>query len=218
MTRFSPPAGQTGGVTADVDALLAPPTPTAALALEVARRWSSPELADHGIRSWAWAWMYGESIGLRADAELLFVAAMLHDLGVTPSFDAHEAAFETAGGAAAWVFAAGAGWPEPRRTRLLEIIERHMWTSVDPQLDPEGYLLEVATSLDVSGAAPELWDRELLRAVTARHPRRDFTAQFDGCIHAQAVRKPASAAARLDASGNVARGGEVWAAILGEKR
>lgn len=204
-------------MTADVDSLLAPPSPAAALALEVLRRWSSPELANHGIRSWAWARSRAASIGLEIDAELLFVAAMLHDLGVTPAFDAHEIAFESAGGAAAWVFAAGAGWPEPRRIRLLEIIERHMWTSVDPELDPEGHLLEVATSLDVSGAAPELWDRELLRVVTQRHPRLGFTAQFDECIHAQALRKPASAAARLDASGRVARGGEVWAGILGDR-
>ena len=201
-------------MTRDLDDLLAPPTPTALLALEAARRWSSPALVDHGIRSWAWARLRAEALGLDHDAEVLYVAAMLHDLGVTPAFDAHEIAFESAGGAAGWLFAAGAGWPVERRERVREIIERHMWLSVDPALDPEGHLLEVATSLDVSGVAPELWDAGILRAVTQRHPRRDFSAQFAGCIHAQARRKPATPAARLDASQRIAEGGRVWDGIL----
>lgn len=198
----------------DIDELLRPPTPTAALALEAIRHWASPELVDHSIRSWAWARSLGLSRGLRHDPELLYVAAMLHDAGVTPAFDAHETAFETAGGAVGWVFAAGAGWPASRRTRVSEVIERHMWTSVDPDQDAEGHLLEVATSLDVSGVAPELWDADLLRAVTARHPRGAFSGAFAASIHAQAARKPGSGAARLDASGRIGGGAEVWAGIL----
>ncbi len=194
--------------------LLAPPSETAALALETVRRWSAPALTNHALRSWAWARLRAEALGLDHDPELLFVAAMLHDLGVTPAFDAHEVAFESAGGAVAWAFAAGAGWAPERRERTREVIERHMWVSVDPEQDAEGHLLEVATSLDVSGATPELWDAATLRAVTARHPRLDFTAHFAGCIRAQAARKPESPAARLDASGRIDAGGEVWHRIL----
>ena len=203
-------------MTLDIAALLTPPTTTAALALETLQRWSSPALVNHGIRSWAWARLRAEALGLQHDPELLFVAAMLHDLGVTDAFDAHEVAFESAGGAAGWAFAAGAGWVPERRERVREVIERHMWRSVDPAVDPEGHLLEVATSLDVSGVAPELWDAAALRAVTARHPRLGFTEEFAGCIHAQARRKPQTAAARLDASERIVAGGRVWAGILGE--
>lgn len=210
-----PPGDENGPVTLDIPALLTPPTRTAALALETLARWSSPALVNHGIRSWAWARLRAETLGLRHDPELLFVAAMLHDLGVTDAFDAHEIAFESAGGAAGWAFAAGAGWAPERRERVREVIERHMWRSVDPALDAEGHLLEVATSLDVSGVAPELWDAAALRAVTMRHPRLGFTDEFAACIHAQAHRKPETAAARLDASVRIAAGGRVWAEILG---
>ena len=54
------------------------------------------------------------------DAELLFVASLLHDLGLVPAFDAHAVDFEHAGGAVARVFAAGAGWPEARQRRLAD--------------------------------------------------------------------------------------------------
>ncbi len=198
----------------DLDALLAPPTNTARLALETVARWASPSLVEHSIRSWAFARVRGLELDLPHDPELLYVAAMLHDLGVTPAFDSHEIAFETAGGAVAWVFAAGAGWPAERRGRLLDVIERHMWTSVDPDLDAEGHLLEVATSLDVSGAAPELWDADLLRAVTGRHPRHGFSGEFARSIHAQAARKPDTGAQRLHASGRIDAGAETWARIL----
>lgn len=194
--------------------LLRPPTEVAALALEVARHWSPPALANHSLRSWAWARTLGDSLGLDHDPELLFVAAMLHDLGVTPAFDSHTVPFETAGGAAAWVFAAGAGWSGARRTRVLEVIERHMWVSVDPQQDAEGYLLEAATSLDVAGADPQLWDAALLKEVTARVPRLDFSERFVESIHDQATRKPECAAARLDRSGRIPAGAEVWAALV----
>ena len=198
----------------DVDALLAPPSPVAARALDVVRAWSSPALVNHCLRSWAWASLLAPTIDLDPDRELLFVATMLHDLGVTPTFDAHAVPFEDAGGAVGSVFALGAGWDAARARRVAEVIERHMWTSVDPALDAEGLLLEVATSLDVSGVGFARWDASALRAVTEAVPRLDFSEAFAGSIHEQAGRKPSSSAARLDASGNVAAGGTRWASFL----
>jgi hypothetical protein len=90
-----------------------------------------------------------------------------------------------------------------------------MWRSVDVHDDPEGHLLEVATSLDVSGVGFDRWPADDLRAVTARLPRLDFASAFDGLIHEQASRKPGTSAARLDGSGRVAEGGRVWAEFLG---
>ncbi|MFJ7287923.1 HD domain-containing protein [Curtobacterium sp. NPDC098951] len=201
-------------MTLDVDALLAPPSPVAARALDVVRAWSSPALVNHCLRSWAWAVLLAESEGHEPDRELLFVATMLHDLGVTPSFDAHAVPFEEAGGAVGSVFARGAGWDALRARRVGEVIERHMWTSVDPALDVEGHLLEVATSLDVSGAGFSRWKASDLGAVTAAVPRLDFSEAFHGLVHEQAGRKPSSSAARLDGSGNVAAGGTRWRSFL----
>ncbi|MDO8383537.1 MAG: HD domain-containing protein [Microbacterium sp.] len=175
--------------TFDVERPLEPPTEFAARALEVARGWCSPALVNHCLRSWVWAKTLGESLGLTVDDELLFVAAMLHDLGVTEPFDAHAMPFESSGGAAAWTFAAGAGWEVPRRERVMQVIERHMWVSVDVDEDPEGFLLEAATSLDVAHADPEKWDAALRREVTARVPRLDFGSEFSNAIGAQASRK-----------------------------
>lgn len=198
----------------DIEELLRPPSATAALALQAAERWCSPAVLRHSLRSWIWARSLADAEGLDYDAELLFAAAALHDIGVAEPFDAHRTPFESAGGAAAWLFAAGAGWPTERRTRLQEVIERHMWVEVDPAVDIEGHLLEVATSLDVAGAGSSRWDTRLLRAVTERLPRAEFAAEFDTAIRDQAERKPASAAARLAHSGRIADGERAWPALV----
>ncbi len=198
----------------DVDALLAPPTPVAARALDVLRAWSPPALVNHCLRSWAWGSVIASSTGLEPDRELLFVSAVLHDLGLTPSFDAHAVAFEAAGGAVGTVFALGAGWDAGRARRVGAVIERHMWTAVDPDLDVEGHLLEVATSLDVSGTGFDRVPEAVLRAVADALPRLDFSTSFAALVHGQADRDPSSAAARLDRSGNVVAGGARWDAFL----
>lgn len=183
------------------DLLGAPATGTAARAREVLERFASPALVNHSLRSYAWAAWYARAHAVEHDAELLYVAAMLHDIGLVASFDAHAVPFETAGGHVGWVLAAGAGWPEPRRDRVVEVIERHMWDAVDPALDPEGHLLEVATALDISGRDPDRWPADVRASVLAALPRLDLVAEFTRCFAAEAARKPGSSAAAAMAAG-----------------
>ncbi len=148
-----------------------------------------------------WAVSYGTRHGIGFDAELLYVSAMLHDIGLVPEFDSHTVPFEEAGGHVAWVFGAGAGWPVERRARAAEIIVRHMWDEVDPSLDPEGHLLELATGLDISGRHPEWWPADLRKQVVREYPRLSLRTEFVRCFQDQAGRKPASLAGRAVASG-----------------
>ncbi len=178
-----------------------PTTAAAAAAREVAAEFCSPALLNHSERSYLFAVGFASVYGLEYDAELLYVSALLHDLGLTEAFDNHRIAFETAGGYAAWALTAGAGWPVDRRRRTVEVIERHMWPSVDPVMDPEGHLLEIATGLDISGARPEVLPPGYLTEVLDRFPRLDIGAEFTACLTEQATRKPDTAAARLVAGG-----------------
>src|ERR1700754_4738591 len=116
--------------------LLIPDTTASAAALEVASAYLTPALLSHSRRVYAWAVADGAQQGLAYDAELLFVAAMFHDISLAPEFDSHTVHFETASGHVARMFTAGAGWPSERRERLAEVIVRHMWPEVDPAGDP----------------------------------------------------------------------------------
>ncbi len=175
----------------------APDTPAARAALELATEYHTPSLLGHVLRSWLWAEAFARLEGRPVDRELLHVAALLHDIGTVPAFDSHTLAYEDAGGHVAAALTAGAGWPPPRRTRVHEVIVRHNWPSVDPSLDPEGHLLEIATALDISGARPEALPIDFRREVLAAHPRLDLAAEFSACVADQAARKPTTAARRL---------------------
>lgn len=187
------------------DQIAVPDSAAATAAREVSAEYHSPALLNHCQRSYAFAVGFAVRAGLAYDAELLYVSAMLHDIGLTSAFDNHRLAFEKAGGHVAWVLTAGAGWPVARRRRALEVIERHMWPAVDPEQDPEGHLLEIATGLDISGARPDVLPRPLIAEVLARFPRLDLAAEFTVCLTDQAARKSDTAAARLVTAGLAAR-------------
>jgi hypothetical protein len=184
-----------------LDDLAMPDTAASAAALEVASACQSPALLNHCLRAYVWAAAHGMARGIGFDPELLYVAALFHDLGLVPAFDAHAVSFEEAGGHVARVFAAGAGWPAERRERLAEVIIRHMWPRLDVSVDPEGYLLQRATGTDISGANVDDFSPGFRAAVLERHPRLDIAETFLACLEAQAKRKPDSSAAASIRSG-----------------
>jgi HD domain len=182
-----------------------PDTAACRSALDVATGYYSPALLNHCVRSYLWAAYLGAAGGMGVDAELLYVAAVLHDLGLLAEFDNHALPFEVGGGHVAAVFAAGAGWPAERRRRVAGVIVAHMADSVDPGADPEGFLLERATAFEISGRAPEDFPEELRSAVLDRYPRLDLAAQFLACFEEQARRKPQSQAATAVRTGVAGR-------------
>ena len=176
--------------------LLLPDSAAARAAAEVAAAYHSPALLNHCHRSYLWAAAYGHRYGVGFDAELLYVAAMLHDLGLSPAFDNVTNCFETAGGDLAWVFAAASGWTQQRRDHARTIIVAHMWDEPpSPAEDPESYLLNLATGFDIAGRNPDLWPIDLRKAVLRMHPRHQLADEFTRLFADQADRKPGCAAA-----------------------
>jgi HD superfamily phosphodiesterase len=176
--------------------LVIPSTTASKAALELASAYQSPALQSHSRRVFVWAAAYAQEHDIAYDAELLFVAAMLHDIGLVPEFDNHTLSFEEAAGHIARVFAAGAGWPLARRDRLAEVIVRHMWPDVDVTTDPEGHLISRAAALDIAGKNIDDFTPTFRAEVLAQHPRLDLTPEFLTCFESQATRKPTSSAAR----------------------
>ncbi|MCG7418715.1 HD domain-containing protein [Microbacterium sp. ACRRU] len=175
-----------------------PDTLAARGALALAEQYQSEAITAHALRSWVWAEAFALVDGITGiDHELLYVAAVLHDIGTVTEFDNHTLSYEHAGGHVATALAAGAGWESERRERALEVIVRHNWPRVDPAMDAEGYLLEIATGLDISGARPDALPREFVRDVLDAYPRGALAAEFGACVVDQAERKPDTAARRL---------------------
>ena len=172
-----------------------PQTSAATAALSVARRYYSPALLNHCVRSYLWGAAYASARDIDFDDELYYVSALLHDIGLTDPFDSHRLPFEEAGGDLAWVFGVAAGWPADRAARATEIIVLHMRDDVPSTADPESHLLQVATSWDVAGRRPEEFPAAMRADVLARYPRQGFGSEFLACFEDQARRKPDGAAA-----------------------
>jgi hypothetical protein len=187
------------------DDVMFPQTPAATAALSVTSRFYSPALFNHCVRSYLWGTIYAGAHGIAYDDELLYVAAMLHDIGLTDAFDSHRIPFEEAGGELAWVFGVAAGWSADRAARASEIIVLHMRGDVAPTVDPESHILQVATGWEVVGRRPEEFSAETRVEMLARYPRLGFGSEFLACFEDQAKRKPDSAAAASIANNGAGR-------------
>src|ERR1700729_368179 len=172
-----------------------PQTPAATAALSVASRFYTPPLLNHCVRSYLWGAMYASAHGITFDEELLYVSAMLHDIGLTDVFDSHRVPFEEAGGDLGWVFGVAAGWEADRAARATEIIVRHMRGDVSSTTDPESHILQVATSWEIVGRRPEEFPAEARAEMLARYPWRGFGSELLAWFQDQGTRKPGSAAA-----------------------
>ncbi|MFJ9344428.1 HD domain-containing protein [Streptomyces sp. NPDC101733] len=178
---------------------------TARSAYGIASEYADAALLNHSVRSYAFGAEYARVHGLSYDAELLYVSALLHDLGLTPPFDSHTLPFEEAGGHVARLFTAGLGWTRQRRARAEEVVVLHMRDDVTATQDVESHLLQVGTSADVSGLRVADFDPAFRAGLLAEYPRRGFGAAFLALVEDQAVRKPQCAAAAYVASGAAGR-------------
>ena len=179
------------------------PIPDSRLAREAEElvRLSSPAfLANHCLRSYAWSVALAGRDDVRFDAELLYVAALLHDLGLVARFDT-GACFEEDSAAAAAELSTTAGWTAERREALAEAIRLHVAVAVSLDDGPEVYLLWHATGLDVTGHRYGDLARPLVTDVVATYPRLEFKRGFTELLAGQAGRKPGCWAAAAVAGG-----------------
>jgi hypothetical protein len=174
-----------------------PRTNAVTSALEIVTEYAVPSLLEHAKRSYLFGVTYARMRSIGFDDELYCVAALLHDLGLEPPFDNTSDPFEESGGHVARVFAAGLGWPRARRDKMAGVIVVHMRDDVLPEDDPEGHMLQVATSMDISGANASWWPDSLEAEILALAPRGQLNSDFLACFRSQAERKPGSAAAAV---------------------
>src|SRR5262245_40200240 len=104
--------------------LATPETPLCREATEWASEVCPRLLLDHGRRGFLFADAIGRHYGRTYDREVLYLACLLHDLGLAPRFDT-GGAFERDGADAAVEFLAARGLSGARLRLLREVIELH---------------------------------------------------------------------------------------------
>jgi hypothetical protein len=172
----------------DLETLTVPDTAAAREAETICRDVSSASLANHCFRSYAWGALLGVRDGVAWDAELLYAAAMLHDIGLTPAYD-RGGCFERDGADAAREILTGLGWAAARADTAAQAIYLHMH-EVGPDDSPEALLLDVGTAVDVRGVRLADVPHAPRGFVLERFPRLGFKEHFIDLFEDQARRKP----------------------------
>jgi hypothetical protein len=163
---------------------------------------AEPFLVNHSVRAYAWAAALAEHDGRAFDVEILYVAALLHDIGLVPAYDA-GGCFELDGAVAARDFVVEHGCPAPRGERIHDVIARHMLAQLPPDATSEDALLSDSTGVDVTGYRYADVRAELVPPVLAAYPRLDFKRRFGDLFVDQAARKPHCRVAEMVATGKL---------------
>jgi len=161
---------------------------------------AAPSLVNHSVRSYAWAVELARHDQLQFDPEILYVSAMLHDIGLVPAYDL-GGCFEIDGAIAAERFAAAAGEPEERARAIYDVIALHMVETLPPDPRSEVVLIWDSTGVDVTGDRVNDVRPAIIPGVLAGYPRLDFKREFTALFADQASRKPTCRAAEMVATG-----------------
>ncbi|MBV1686110.1 HD domain-containing protein [Novosphingobium sp. G106] len=147
-----------------------PASPLARDAAEAVRSAEGEFLYQHSVRVYYWAALAGRRKGLKFDPELLYIAAMFHDFGLTAGYGGSHLRYEVDGANAARDFLRKHGVSEAESQKMWFAIALHTTNGVSPHLHPIAALLAEAANMDLVGAGYNDFTAAQRSAVDAVHP------------------------------------------------
>lgn len=151
-----------------------PDTRLAAEATDFVRQATSDLIYHHSRRVYFWGVLQGRERDLSFDPELLYVAAMFHDLGLNEEHRGSGRRFEVDGADAARGFLRERGVPEDSVRRVWTAIALHTTPGIPEYMEPEVALVTAGVEYDVLGLGYYDLTDEQRAEVTALHPRSGF--------------------------------------------
>jgi hypothetical protein len=156
------------------------------------------EVVGHSYRTFAWGRILGRGSAVEHDPEILYVACLVHDLGLAADRAAGPRCFTLAGAERAERLAGEAGWEPGRRHAVAEAITLHMNATVEPGQWPEAHLLTAGAQLDVTGMRYWELTHDAIELVLAQHPRKGSKRALAELFRAEAKANPGTRAALYD--------------------
>ena len=161
-------------------------------AIDLSRSLLEPFLFNHVMRSWLFGILLSEAAVVAPDAELLAVAAILHDLGLTERYTA-ENRFEVDGANAAREFMKDRGISAQKTQVVWDAIALHTTPTLALHKEPEVVMTHSGIAVDVLGAGLDRIPQEKQRAILTAFPRLAFKDEFKGCLCNVVRQKPMTA-------------------------
>ncbi|GAA2355126.1 HD domain-containing protein [Nonomuraea africana] len=170
-----------------------PHSPTAQAAADLAAEAAPAYLLNHSYRTY----LFGRCVVAKpeVDEEAAFVAAMIHDLGLTDTY-AGESEFARIGADLACRFLEARGWDLDRIHLVEEAILRH--TNLVAEEVPVWRLVQAGAAVDVAGLGHEELEPDHLAGILKTYPRLDFASSMRSRFLEEARKHPEGAFAHLE--------------------
>lgn len=175
-----------GGVKVPDTALVQGATAIASAAEPVA-------IFNHSLRAYLFAEIIAAAKELPHDAELVYVASILHDTGLCAQYMSDSDPFEVDGANVAAQFLAKSNTSADRVATVWDAIALHDNSGIASHKQAEVRLVNAGVGADFGGFS-ELIGHDELTAVFAAAPRKDFIDVFLDAAAAVARKKPQSTA------------------------
>jgi hypothetical protein len=159
-------------------------------------------LVNHSVRAYAWAVELAWHDALEFDSEILYVSALLHDIGLVREYDI-GGCFEIDGAIATERFALEQGQAPERSHAMYDVVALHMLAEAPPASTSEVILLNDSTGVDVTGYRIADVRSSAIPGVLRAYPRLDFKQGFAALFVDQASRKPTCRVAEMVATGKL---------------
>ncbi|MFJ7949439.1 HD domain-containing protein [Streptomyces sp. NPDC096354] len=141
---------------------------------ELVRDATSDLIYDHSRRVYFFGALQGRNRDLSFDPELLYIAAMFHDLGLGEPFHGSGRRFEVDSADEARRFLRARQVPDDSIRRVWTAIALHTTPGIPEFMEPEVALVTAGVEYDVLGIGYHDLTEADRAAVVALHPRPDF--------------------------------------------
>ena len=162
-------------------------------ATQLAAEVSGKSLYNHCIRTYLFGEILGRRDRLKCDRELLYLGAVMHDLGLTERFDGNQR-FEVDGADAAQAFLLEHGLPEEKAQIVWDAIALHTSIGIASRKQPEIALVHLGSGMDAFGLRLEDIPPETVERVLDAYPRLGWNQASLKLFISQVKRKPQVAA------------------------
>ena len=159
-------------------------------AAELVQQHETEMLFNHSVRVFVFGAMKGVRQNLKFDSELLYVAALFHDLGLIEAYHTDTKRFEVDSADAAREFLRSHGIADLKADLVWEAIALHTTPGIPQYMRPEIALTNAGVLVDVVGIGYDDYTPEQRDAVIAAYPRGDFKNEFIKVQTCSALKKP----------------------------
>jgi len=146
----------------------------------------------HCHRTYCFGALLAARDGIKLDREVLFIASILHDLGLSEKHKDDPGSFEWVGARLAHKFCIDEGVLEERAELIHNAIALHSSVGIADKLTPEIATLHLGAGVDLFGTRIDEVPTGALSQILKKYPRDEFKACIGGCLQHQARTKPGS--------------------------